>query len=597
MRVADYIADFVYRLGVRDIFTLTGGGSMFLVDGVAKHPGLLAVCNHHEQACAMAAVAYGKTSGNFGVALSTTGCGSTNTITGLLDAWQDNVKCLFLSGQVKRKETIRLSRMPLRQFGVQEVDIIPVVQSLTKYAVTIDEPHDIAYHLEKAVHLAAEGRPGPVWLDVPMDVQGAEIDEKNLRHFSEEKSFRKVAPVLSPDDVAQLKAIFEKSERPIVIAGNGIRLSGAVDQFKTFIQQNEIPFVTSFLGIDLMPSDHPLNIGRIGIKGTRAGNFAVQNADLVLALGTRLCVPMTGFEYEHFAREAKIVVVDIDANEHKKNTVAIDLLIEADVKNFLTGFDHHHRGRESAWADKCRHWKNKWPVCLETYSDDAAGINMYYFIDKLSANLKADAVVVSDAGSSYYVTSQALQLRSGQRYITSGAQADMGFSIPAAIGASVAKGYGEVVAITGDGSFQLNIQELQTIAHNKLPVKIFVWNNNGYLSIRATQEKFFEKRFLGTDKKCGVSFPNLMKIAEAYGIDYCSVCKAKELEMIIAKVLDATSPVICEVFCPANQEVIPTVSSMKREDGTMVSKPLEDMYPFLDRKEFESEMIVRPLAE
>ena len=597
MRVVDYIAGFVHGIGVRDVFMVSGGGMMFLSDGLAVHPGLKVVCNHHEQASAMAAVSYAKYNGHFGVCYVTTGCGGTNAVTGLLNAWQDSTPCMFISGQSKRKETVRNSGLRLRQFGVQEADIIPIVESITKYAVMVNDPNDIAYHLQKAYHLATTGRPGPVWIDVPLDVQGAQIDEKALRPFSPDELPPAFATDPRPDEINRLKEWLGSAQRPVIVAGQGIRLGRALGAFRAFVESSGIPVVASRLGIDCLPSDHPLFIGRIGNKGDRAGNLAVQNADLVIALGSRLSVSSTGHEYDKFAREAKIAVIDIDPEEHRKNTVRIDLFINADAGRFLEKLADTGALPVGAWAGRCREWKRKYPVCLPEYAEEAGGVNLYYFIDQLSRKMRPDAVVVSDAGSAFYVTSQGIQLKDGQRYVTSGGQAEMGYTVPAAIGVSVARGGGDVIGITGDGSFQMNIQELQTILHYNLPVKLFVWNNDGYLSIRATQTKFFEGRFIGTDSRSGVSFPDLEKIAAAYGMRYFKAPDSRTLGDVIEQVLEHSGAALCEVICLPNQEIIPSIASQRKDDGTMVSKPPEDMYPFLDRDEFRSNMIVKPLDE
>lgn len=597
VRVADLIVDFIYKLGVDTVFTLTGGGAMFLNDAVAAHPQMKAVCNHHEQACAMAAVGYAKLRNGYASAIVTTGCGATNAITGLLDAWQDNVPCVFVSGQVKRKETCHNAAVPLRQFGVQEADIIPVVKSLTKYAVMINDPQEILFELEKAAFLARSGRSGPVWIDVPLDVQGASVEPQMLRHYVPEPHLAAI-PAPSKDDLAALREKLATAKRPIIIAGNGIRLGAAIEPFMAFVEHSQIPVVVSYLGVDLLPSHHPQYVGRLGVKGDRAGNFAVQNADLVISIGCHLSVALTGFEYDMFAREAKLVVIDIDQDEHRKNTVKIDQFIHADVAAFFSRLSLPAPvAGWIGWGEICRKWRAQWPVCLPGYADGNEGINKYFFIEKLKDHLKPDSVVVSDAGSSYYVTSQALKIRDQQRYVTSGAQADMGFTLPAAIGASVAKAGGEIVGITGDGSLQMNIQELQTLVHHQFPVKLVVWNNNGYLSIRATQRKFFAGRELGTDARSGVSFPVTEKIADAYGIPFHRVAEPALLDAALAKLMAASGPMILEVMCPTNQEIIPTASSKKMPDGRMVSKPLEDMYPFLDRAEFLANMIVKPLDE
>lgn len=595
IRVADYVANFLYdSLNIKEVFLVTGGGAMFLNDGIAKHEKIKSICNHHEQASAMGAVAYAKYKNSYAAVMTTSGCGATNAITGLLDAWQDSVPVFFISGQAKRKETVYNSGLKLRQLGVQEADIISIVESISKYSVIINDPNEIAFHLEKAAYLATSGRSGPIWLDIPQDVQGAIINLDNLIHFTPSDEDNDIDNF----DLEFVEKELAKSKRPIIIAGNGVRLSSSIDLLKTFINKYQIPVVSSYLGIDLLETEDSLNIGRVGIKGDRAGNFAVQNSDLLIVLGCRLSVALTGFEYDLFARESKIVVVDIDKIEHQKNTVHIDKLIVGNVRNFLeriSSKDEQSFDRTD-WLSKCLHWKEKWSVSLIEYEKNDEKINKYTFVKYLSKYSKKDTTFVADAGSAYYVTAQTLKISEQQRYITSGAQADMGFTLPAAIGVSFAK-EGEVVAITGDGSFQMNIQELQTIVQYQLPIKIFVLNNNGYLSIRTTQSKFFEGRLMGTEPKSGISFPCLEKISNAYGIKYISAKILSELDEALNQTMSHNEPIICEIFCPEFQEIIPTVSSLKRADGKMVSKPTEDMYPFLDRKEFIDEMIIKPVDE
>ena len=590
-RVVDYIADKIVELGVRDVFTLTGGGAMFLNDCVAKHPQLEAICNHHEQACAMGAVGYAKYTNGFGVSMVTTGCGSTNAITGLLEAWQDNVKCLFFSGQVNKSQTTHGSNLPLRQLGVQEANIVDVVAPLCKYSVMITDADDIRYEIEKAIHLCQSGRPGPVWIDIPMDIQGAYVNIDELKGYEEVLDIK---TDVTADEISEINLMFNQAKRPVLLVGNGVRLSGATKELKQFVEKYNIPTVATFLGVDLLESDNPLMIGRVGIKGNRAANFAMQNADLLITVGTRLGVPVTGYNYETFAREAKMVVVDIEKEEHLKDTIKIDKLIAADAKKFFTSTVLDKQASRQ-WAMICLDWKNKWRVCNPEWNQDKDGIDLYYFTDKLSKANKKDSVVVSDAGSAYYVPSQFLDIKDQQRYVTSGAQADMGFTIPAAIGVSVAKRKGEVIGITGDGSFQTNIQELQTIKHYQLPIKIFVWNNHGYLSIRTTQNKFFKGRFIGVDQDSGVSLPDIQKITEAYGLKYFKIENTTELESGIGQVLDYDGPVVCEVMCQKWQEVVPTLISTKTKDGRIVSRPFEDMYPLLTRDEFYDNMIIDPI--
>ena len=423
--------------------------------------------------------------------------------------------------------------------------------------------------------------------------KGSYIVEEELKHYT-------AKPCKSTDNVTEIVLNITKkikaAKRPIIIAGQGVRLGKAITEFKAYIENNKIPYVASRLGIDLLPSNNELFIGRIGTKGDRAGNFAVQNSDLVLVIGSRLSVCSTGHEYKEFARNAEIIVIDIDKEEHTKNTVNIDKFIHADAKEILQSLNDCKKQDKSVWADKCLQWKKRWPVMQEEYVNSKNGVNLYHFIDELSKLAPDDSVFISDAGSAVFAVSQGIQLKEGQRYVTSGAQAEMGFSLPAAIGVA-ATGNKNVLAITGDGSLQMNIQEIQTVLHNKLPIKLFVWNNDGYLSIRATQRKFFEGRFIGTDSTSGVSFPNLEKISTAYGINYVQISNPGELTEKLRIVLEQDESVICEVMCIRDQEIIPTVTALKKDDGTLQSKPLEDMYPYLDRGEFNEQMIIDSLEK
>jgi acetolactate synthase-1/2/3 large subunit len=586
IRVTDYIADYLYNQGIDTIFTVTGGGSIFLTDGLAVNSKINVVCNHHEQASAMAAVAYAKYKG-FGCTYVTTGCGGTNALTALLHAWQDSTPCVFISGQVKTKETTRNSGLALRQFGVQEADIITLVSSITKYSVMITNPQDIKYNLDKAFYLAKSGRPGPVWLDIPMDVQSAWIIPDNLRKY-EPGNLNK--PLIDFNIIIEA---LKKSERPVIIAGQGIRLAGKCKEFENFVHKHKIPVVCSRMGLDVMPSDDSLYIGRIGNKGTRPANFAVQNADFILAFGSRLSVSSTGHEYELFAPHAKLMVVDIDPIEHQKNTVKIDKLFRCDIKDFFAVIPDFDYTSPQNWLDKTVFWKQKYPV-FNPDVNPQQGVDLYYFIHELSECLDKNDIIVTDAGSAVFAPAQGIELRHReQRYITSGAQAEMGFTLPGVIGVCKAAKH-RVIGITGDGSFQMNIQELQTIIHNKLPVKIFVWNNNGYLSIRATQTKFFNGRMIGADSSNGLSFPDLAKISAAYGLMYIRVRNQKELREKIYEVLGFDGPVICDVDCDPNQEIIPSVSSKVMPDGKIVSCPIDDMYPFLSREELLENMIIPP---
>lgn len=590
IRVSDYIAKFLENRRITNVFMVTGGGAMFLNDGIAKSKKIKGIFNNHEQASAMAAVGYTKLNNEIAVVMPTTGCGSTNTITGVLDAWQDSNKVVFISGNVKSKETTYLNSTPLRKFGVQEANIVEIVKSITKYAEMVIDPNKIGYHLEKAFHICSSGRPGPVWLDIPMDVQGAFVYEDDLVHFDDE-------PLkLEKSNYEKFILLLSSAKRPIIVAGYGIYLSNTQKQFEKFVEKYQIPVTFTYLGIDLLPTDHPQYVGRLGTKGDRAGNFAVQNSDLVISLGSSLSVSVTGFQYETFAREAKIIVVDIDRNEHKKGTIRVDYEINQCLSDFFENMPELKYDLDKNWANTCMNWREKWPVFSEKYYNTKTGVNMYLILEELSKRLNKNEIVVSDAGSAYYVTSQTLKIKGALRYITSGSQADMGFTLPASIGAAVAaEGLRKVIGITGDGSFQMNIQELQTIVNYNLPIKIFILNNGGYLSIRNTMDKFFEGRYFGTDAGSGLVLPNTQKIANAYEIPYFSIKDLDDINNKLDLILETPGYSITEVFCPFKQDILPSSSTKEDQNGKLYSPPLEYMSPFLTDEEFKKEMITKPI--
>ena len=595
MRVADFIADFIFEeLDVKHVFMVTGAGIMHLTDGVASHPKLQAICPHHEQTSSMAIDAYSRASENFGVGFFTSGPGGTNAVTGLCGAWQDSVPCLFISGQVKKKETTNNAKIPgLRQFGVQELDMIPIVKYACKYATTLNDPNKVKYELEKAVHIAKSGRPGPVWIQIPMDVQSSIIDETKLNGFEHDD----VIPTASDAEVDKIIKLLKKSKRPVIIAGQGIRISGAISLLEKFTSKFKIPVVTPFLGIDTIKSDLLQYVGKTGVKGDRPANFAMQNSDLIIAIGTSLHVTVIGYTYKHFAREAKKIVIDIDKKSHKKKTIDIDSFILSDAKKFfekIIKFTENETLNDYAeWINQCNEWKKKYPVCLPEYKQNKKSLNSYLLIDTLCKHSKKNDIFVSDAGGTYYATCQAIQLtKPGQRYITSGAMATMGYSLPAAIGISVATNKGRVIALTGDGSFQQNLQELQTLIEYDLPVKLFVLNNDGYESIRVSQKNYFDNRLIGESNQSGLSFPDTLKIAKAYGIKAVRIRNYQELENKLDGILNFDKAVIVDVIIPRDQPIIPTVSSVVNPDGTMSSRPLEDMAPFLDREEYKKNLYI-----
>lgn len=594
IRVADYIANFISdKLGIRHIFMLTGAGIMHLTDGVACNKKLKALCVHHEQTASMALEAYARANENFGVGYFSTGPAATNAITGLAGAWQDSVPCLFISGQVKRSEASHNAGITgLRQFGVQELDIIPVVSSLCKYAVHLSDPEMVRFELEKAVAIAKTGRPGPVWIEVPMDVQAAMVNPQTLIGY--ESTY--VKPSASATEIDTVVETLKNAKRPVIIAGRGVRLACAQTELAEIATKLAIPIVTPYLGIDNIRHNLDIYIGKTGVKGDRAANFAMQNADLILAIGTSLHVSVIGYDYDKFAPLAKRIVIDIDPTSHKKKTIKIDQLIESDAKKFLESLIKCTKNlsiiEQGKWLARCVEWKKKYPVCLPEYKNTQNAINIYSFVDRLSALSSPSDIFISDAGSAFYAVSQGIQLtKEGQRYIPSGAMATMGYSLPAAIGVSTATDGARVLAITGDGSLQQNIQELQTLVHYNLPIKLFVLNNNGYLSIRASQTNYFNERYIGSGPGSGVTMPDTLKICDAYNINSARVSNLSNLDQAIRNALDTPGPYVLELITPPDQPIIPTVSSSINTDGSMSSRPLEDMAPFLDRDEYHKNLI------
>jgi len=597
IKLSDYVVSFLKDKGVKHIFMVTGGGAMHLNDSIGKEKSIKFVCNHHEQACAMAAESYARIKNEVGVCQVTTGPGGTNTITGLIGGWLDSVPMLFISGQVKTSTS--LYKVPgIRQFGVQEIDIVEMVKSVTKYAVTIWNPNDIRYHLEKAWFLAKNGRPGPVWIDIPQDIQAAMIEPLKLKGYKAEYNLNKFDLSEVDRQINEIMKLIDKAKRPIIIAGFGIRLGSSCDKFYEFINKIKIPIVTSLSSHDLMWEKHPLYAGRFGLYGNRSGNFAVQNSDLVIVFGCRMSIWEVGYDYDSFAREAKKVMVDIDKKELEKPSFIPDIKVNCDINSFLLKINQKINSEKipsfSLWINQCKFWQKKYPVTLPEYNKEKKYINYYYFIDKLSSVLKKNTNIITGNGTAFTGTCQAIKLKQGQRLAINIGCASMGYDLPAAIGAYFSDPKKNIVLITGDGSIQMNIQELQTIVHHKIPVKIFLINNDGYLAIRTTQNNFFN-RLCGTDKTNGVSFPDMQKIAKAYGIPSIRIENKIDLEKKIKKVLAEKGPYLCEIMMPPNQELIPKIKSKVDSNGMLHSSPLEDMYPFLPKKELLKNLFVKPL--
>lgn len=587
IRLSDYVFQRLAEWGVEHCFLVTGGGAMFLNDSLASS-GIAAVCNHHEQACAMAAEVYARVSGKTGVVSVTTGPGGINALNGVFGAWTDSIPMLVLSGQVKRQTLMAAQGITgLRQLGDQEADIVAMAKGITKYAQLITDPQSIRYHLEKAWHLASSGRPGPVWLDIPVDVQSSMIDPASLWGFTP-------VPEVKTGVAQQAKLVLDRiraSKRPVILAGTGIRLGNALDVFHRVIEKLGIPVTTAWTH-DLLASDHPLHCGRPGTIGDRPGNFTVQNADTLLILGSRLNIRQVSYNWQSFARAAYKIQVDVDAAEFKKPTVKPDLPIHCDVREFLEELERQIDVMPdySAWIRWCKQRVDRYPALHGKAAARGNRLNPYAFVDELFRRLDPDDVVVCGNATACIVPYQTAKLRAGQRLISNSGSASMGHDLPAAIGAAIARKGKRVICLAGDGSIQLNIQELQTIAHHGLPVKIFVLNNDGYLSIRTTQENFF-KNMLGEGPRSGVSFPNILRVAGAYDIPHARV-EPDNCDFETAKALASSGPFLCEVMLDPLQKFEPRLAARKLADGRLTSPPLEDMFPFLEREEFSENLLI-----
>jgi acetolactate synthase-1/2/3 large subunit len=597
MKLSDYVIRYLADYGLRHIFMVTGGGAMHLNDSIGKESRIQYICNHHEQACAMAAEGYARINGKIGVICVTTGPGGINALNGVFGAWTDSVPMLIISGQVKSETCMAFNNVPgLRQLGDQEVDIISMVKGITKYAVLIREPESIRYHLEKALHLATSGRPGPCWLDIPLDVQSATIDEKKLMKYK----INQIPKGLDSADLGQkcadILSRLNCSVRPLILAGNGIRHAGAVDLFRSVMESLRIPVVTSRSAADLIPSDNPYYCGRAGIDGQRAGNFNVQNADTLLCIGTRLSLRQTGYEWKAFAREAFRIQVDVDQAELSKPSSNPHFPIQCDAKSFLKEMLDQIEGSRfqisdhSEWLIWCKERLAQFPLVPSNRCTSSDMINPYKFVQDLFGILSPDDVIVCGNGSAFIMSIQAGEIKPNQRLFFNSGCASMGYDMPAAIGACVANQGRRTICLAGDGSLQMNIQELQTIVHHGLPIKLFVFNNRGYLSIRQTQEGFFG-RLTGEGPTSGVTFPELESISRAYGIPFIRLTNPG-FGKVIQNILENNKPTICEVCVDPNQCFEPKASSRQLDDGRIISAPLEDMFPFLSRDEFKQNMLI-----
>ena len=595
IKVSDFIAKFIaeHEDTAKTVFMVSGGGNMHLIDSLGKNENLKYVCNHHEQACAIAAEGYARVSNKIGIAYVTTGPGGTNAITGVYGAWVDSIPTMIVSGQVKFETTIASQpHLHLRQLGDQEINIIDIVKPITKYAVMITDKNSIKFHLQKAVYEAKHGRSGPVWLDVPLDIQGAMVDEADLVEFKipkESKFDTKIPQVLDA---------LRKAERPVIIAGNGIALSGANEEFLNLIDRLQIPVIGTFARYDIVRNDNALFFGRYGTIGNRMANFVVQNSDLIIAVGARLNIRAVSYNWEFFGREAKKILVDIDENELNKKTIKADLKINCDAKAFIRDLAGNLKEKYdfSPWLEICKNYRKNYPTIEPFRQEVRERVDSYNFFDVLSSD-RPDLVYVFGNGTACVSSYQSLRLYKNQKVVVNSGCASMGYDLPAAIGACFANDKRNTICVTGEGSLQMNIQELQTIIHNKLPIKIFVLNNDGYISIRNTQNNFFKGHKVGSDEDSGVSFPDLVKIASAYGFEAYRIENQANLKADLDKILSQKGAFICEIMLSPTEKMEPKLSSKIKPDGKMISKPLEDMFPFLPREEFYKNMIVKPVDE
>jgi len=599
MKLSDYVFNALADRGVRHVFLITGGGAMHLNDSLGRETRIQYICNHHEQACAMAAEGYSRVTGKIGVISVTTGPGGINALNGVFGAWTDSIPMLVISGQVKRETCLATYGLPgLRQLGDQEADIISMAQGVTKYAVFVDDPQTIRYHLEKALHLATLGRPGPVWLDIPMDVQSAPIEPESLPGYDPAEDPAPWDLEALPGQVAEVLARLKSAQRPVILVGTGIHLAGANAVFDEVIRRLGIPVTTGWTAPDLIASDDPLFCGRPGTIGDRAGNFTAQNADAMLIVGCRLNIRQVSYNWQSFAPRAYKMQVDADPAELAKPTVKPDMPILCDARLFLEEMrrqlDHsgHDRARHAAWLRWCKERVARYPVVLPRQQSRDGAINPYQFMDALIRRLDSRDVVICGNATPSVVGFQVAQVKAGQRYFANSGCASMGYDLPAAIGAAVAREGGRVICFAGDGSLQMNIQELQTVAQHQWPIKVVVLNNGGYLSIHMTQSGFFG-RFVGEGPASGVTFPDFTAVASAYGLKAFRIDRA-DLSAGITELLETPGPVVCEVMLDPTQEFEPRSKAKELPDGRIISPPLEDMYPFLEREELESNMIATP---
>lgn len=594
MRVSDYIMYRLAHAGVRHVFQVTGRGALFLSDALAKSNDLTGVSLHHEQSCAFAAIGYAEKTRGLGACLVSTGCASTNTMTGVLSAWQDGVPCIFISGQNILNETTRHTEIPLRTYGQQEADIVALVSPITKYAHMLIKSQDIVEVMDRALHAALSGRQGPVWIDVPLDLQSALIDPDTISHAILDGNEN---PSPSNMDVEFVADNIRQAKRPLLLIGKGIRSSGSEGLLAKLVEEWNIPVVYAASAPDCYSLDHTLSIGSVGAMGcSRAGNFAVQNSDYVLVLGSRLTALTTGVDYCKFARDAKINVVDIDPVEHTKVGIRIDSFIKSDLKSFLSELLKIPLQRTpEAWVEKCKHWKNLFSFVEPDFKSPDL-VDLYQLAERLGNAMPSGSTLVTDSGLAEVILPTNVRFSAGMDCIHPASQGAMGFALPAAIGVQHATSQ-MVIAIIGDGSIMMNLQELESIRYQKLPIKIIVINNNVYSIIRRRQKDLFRKRTIGTDPENGVSCPDFSKVADCFGLQYQRIASVGDLDAGLADLFSSPGSVICEIMGRQDQGYIEVARTRSAKDGRLVRRPLEDQAPFLSRELFTQEMIVEPIDQ
>lgn len=592
IKVAKYISQFLVDNGIKDCFMVTGGGAMHLDDAIGHQEGMHCVFNHHEQACSIAAEGYTRMTGKLAAVCVTSGPGGTNAITGVMGGWLDSIPMFVLSGQVKRETTIwSCPELGLRQLGDQEFDIINSVSNMTKYAVMLTNPKEVAYHLEKALYLALNGRGGPVWIDIPLDVQGAMVETDELIHFNPEEEKPWQVPEVKEDVVDTIFTKIKNAKAPLILVGTGIRLGGAEELLLKLLDKLQIPVVTAWNANDVLAADSPYFAGMPGTVGTRPGNFAVQNCDLLISLGCRLNIRMIGYNHFDFAKNAYKIIIDIDPRELIKPTIRPDMPVNADVKDLISKMlevDYCVEEKHKSWLKWCQNLVKEYPAaCDEYHRNDGGLINPYIFTDKLFSYLKDDDRIICGNGSACVITFQAGKIKQGQRMFTNSGCAAMGYGLPAALGVAVSDNSRRTVCIDGDGSVMMNIQELATIAQNNLDIKLIILNNNGYHSIRQTQTNLFQPPFIGIDGNSGVGFPDFKLLAQAFGFKYFTLDSEENCDKVLDEALNCDGPCICEAVVDPTQNFAPKSSSKVLPDGRITSPSLDDMAPFLDREIFD----------